>query len=1069
MTDSTDHPAAPWPDDARLRPEQLLEHVDWVRRLAVRLTSDEHGADDLVQSTFLAAIRRPPRAGGGSIRGWLARVLTNEARSGHRVLRQQRAREEDVARERGSATDDPAEIERRFALHRSLVMAVDALDEPQRTAIVLRYFEELPPRRIAERLGEPLRTIETRLHRARAKLRQLLDSEYGTRRSWAALALPAVSSLPVTPTLGVGLALMSTKTFLAIGACIGALVLGLRLLPGEHVPADVGVASAADDADVTTLPLDLGSPSTSSARAAIDDVTSAAERSDNVLPGTPMCTVRGTVLDVAGEPLVGVDVTLAGHEGWREGVAVPRLPGREPKFGFATKTAEDGTFTIEAPVPTVNSPLLSVLPDPYHDLFRHYFRAEDAPLIEGVRDFGELRLVPTGALSGHVADRDGAPVEGVRVSVRAAASARGYHRYTWTDAMGDYSVDHVPPGMCELEAVHEGHVTAVSTPHGIEVERSTGPVDLVLEESATITGIVLDDLGAPVDDAGLGAFPASGRSGGANTRSGADGRFTLHLPDDVAYRLYAVKEGYAVWGDLFRGPTYRGGTTDLTITLDRAASLTFAIVDAGSGLPIERFGLSILAGGGSEGSSTLIPRGRSRPTLEDRPGGHVQHFARGDIDAYVAVADGYRFGAGDVVLDEGSPDTQTIRLHRGTTLTGRVVHGGEPVPRATVVIAHGNVPRKFERRRKDRPGPTLSDFRPDKSTRMTMTAGSDGRFEFTGLEAGFHALRVRSTDGLVADVFPIDVGDAEESLGDVEVVARGSISGIVLVPDGFDRSGVTVELDWPSGAAKSVTDADGRFRFDAVPPGEHTVQMQEREGWLAATEPIPVVVVAGADSSVEIDARDRGMVEMELTVLINGQPAVDYQIHLSPAASDARGSRGLGTCDAEGRVRGWVRAWGEASVGARLPGLTGLSHLAHPSARLSLVVGVPVRQTIRFELTSVALRLPAGVDYPADGRLSLNLKPVGGGQRSASLSIPLAGDRPTSEFEGVFDAAKRTVTVPFFPPGPHQLQCLIFDKSTDDMTHHVLSDGSHMMSQPIAYDCNVLVDAKLGETITVDL
>src|SRR5262245_58257829 len=54
---------------ARLRPEDLLADAAWMRRLARALLGDPHDADDIVQDTWLAALRHPPE-GGRAVRPW---------------------------------------------------------------------------------------------------------------------------------------------------------------------------------------------------------------------------------------------------------------------------------------------------------------------------------------------------------------------------------------------------------------------------------------------------------------------------------------------------------------------------------------------------------------------------------------------------------------------------------------------------------------------------------------------------------------------------------------------------------------------------------------------------------------------------------------------------------------------------------------------------------------------------------------------------------------------------------------------------------------------------------------
>ena len=58
---------------------ELSSHADWVRALARELVRDEHRAEDVVQETWVAALRRPPRDD-SNVRGWLATVVRNVVR-----------------------------------------------------------------------------------------------------------------------------------------------------------------------------------------------------------------------------------------------------------------------------------------------------------------------------------------------------------------------------------------------------------------------------------------------------------------------------------------------------------------------------------------------------------------------------------------------------------------------------------------------------------------------------------------------------------------------------------------------------------------------------------------------------------------------------------------------------------------------------------------------------------------------------------------------------------------------------------------------------------------------------
>jgi RNA polymerase sigma factor (sigma-70 family) len=83
---------------------------------------------------------------------------------------------------------DPAERLSREALFQLLQQALKLLPEQARSAVELYYLQELPQREAAVRLGLSISALETRLHRARRRLRQILNGEL--REEAAAFDLP---------------------------------------------------------------------------------------------------------------------------------------------------------------------------------------------------------------------------------------------------------------------------------------------------------------------------------------------------------------------------------------------------------------------------------------------------------------------------------------------------------------------------------------------------------------------------------------------------------------------------------------------------------------------------------------------------------------------------------------------------------------------------------------------------------------------------------------------------------------------------------------------------------------
>src|SRR5690606_37993369 len=100
--------------------------------------------------------------------------------------------------------------------------AVLELDEPFRSVVLLRWFEDREPGAIARQLGIPVATVRTRLHRAHAKLRERFEREQGPdwRGRLALLCMPLRSG--VRPAVMSGSKLLAAAG-LALLVAVGAL------------------------------------------------------------------------------------------------------------------------------------------------------------------------------------------------------------------------------------------------------------------------------------------------------------------------------------------------------------------------------------------------------------------------------------------------------------------------------------------------------------------------------------------------------------------------------------------------------------------------------------------------------------------------------------------------------------------------------------------------------------------------------------------------------------------------------------------------------------------------------
>jgi len=217
--------------------DALLTQSAWLRRLAGTLVRGEAAADDLVQETWLAVLRHPPRDARFP-RAWLARIVRNLAANRRRAETRRGEHEADAAGP-GTSFDpapfDPARAAQAVEMQRLLAEAVLRLDEPLRSVVVLRYLQGLDSRASGARLGIAAGTVRWRLKRALEELRADLDARFGDRERWcSALLLLAPAEAARLTGAGSSTALSGTALVAAGGLLVGAVLL-LRTTTGAEL------------------------------------------------------------------------------------------------------------------------------------------------------------------------------------------------------------------------------------------------------------------------------------------------------------------------------------------------------------------------------------------------------------------------------------------------------------------------------------------------------------------------------------------------------------------------------------------------------------------------------------------------------------------------------------------------------------------------------------------------------------------------------------------------------------------------------------------------------------------
>jgi len=163
------------------------QHQKRIYNVICRLIDDPEEALDLVQDTFVAAYRAFGRFRGDSdVYTWLYRIAVNRTKNRLKQLgRLQSAQTfsldeplemdgEQLQREVHDTTHAPERVLEMQELLRMIDRYVRALPHDFREAIVLRDYEGLSYRQIAEIVGCSEKAIKSRLHRARTMLRDRL-------------------------------------------------------------------------------------------------------------------------------------------------------------------------------------------------------------------------------------------------------------------------------------------------------------------------------------------------------------------------------------------------------------------------------------------------------------------------------------------------------------------------------------------------------------------------------------------------------------------------------------------------------------------------------------------------------------------------------------------------------------------------------------------------------------------------------------------------------------------------------------------------------------------------------
>jgi RNA polymerase sigma factor (sigma-70 family) len=688
--------------------ETLLAERAWVEGLARSLVADDATAADVVQQTWLAAVESPPRS---SPRGWLARVVRNAAFQSHRAAAR-RVRHESAAPSH-EPEPSPADTVARAEAHRRVVDAVMALEEPYRTAVLLRFFEGLESADVARRTGVPVETARTRIKRALALLRGRLDRDAGgDGRAWALALAPLFGAGNGGVPVAAGAATAAGGGVVMAGTAKAAVIAGLSgVLLGAVVMAGVmgrDAPTTPDETGPSTSALSRMGPAGRSRNTAPGearpDRSAAAVSAERVAPSSSESV---SVLKAAADS-VAIDVpapgtgTITGHVRTADGAPIPGITVR----GWTPRTAKPRWDRGPAATDSIEAALVTAIAEAkWHDATRRDAVTEAAGSyrLDGLLDASysvsaaaagyEVRLAPGSSsevLPGGVVDFVAFRVVDVpvtivgadplppRVLVRWSSKDRGGGSGWWTAAE---PVVRVEPGTWTFVAQAGEDLRGAPVDGEVAVGRPAEPVVLRLEQRTVVMGAVVFD---PADeDWGYVHVTARRIDTGSSDEKRASARGTGHefRFEDLApgeYELAASLGSRTVVATAKVTVTRGAVTRDLVVPRLTAEQAITVAVTGPDGKPVQGRDVDVTveerdgAGGMSAGGAPKSPRADGSLRVALRP----RAFPAGRATSTLVVSS-RSFGRKEVVFERGVTQRIEVRFDDAAEFRPRIVCADE--------------------------------------------------------------------------------------------------------------------------------------------------------------------------------------------------------------------------------------------------------------------------------------------------------------------------------------------------------------------------------------------------------
>lgn len=155
--------------------ELILRHQQSLLRTILRLCKEQSMAEDVIQESFVKAFQKLNQfEGRSSFKSWLFRIAINTAKNKLRTIKYDQVSMEYVH------LSKEAEAERalvREATEKRIKMEVDKLPKKQRVALILRVYEDMSFKEIAQMMDCPYDTAKANYRHALMKIKAALNGD----------------------------------------------------------------------------------------------------------------------------------------------------------------------------------------------------------------------------------------------------------------------------------------------------------------------------------------------------------------------------------------------------------------------------------------------------------------------------------------------------------------------------------------------------------------------------------------------------------------------------------------------------------------------------------------------------------------------------------------------------------------------------------------------------------------------------------------------------------------------------------------------------------------------------